>query len=42
MLRLCRVFLVVAAIAAMTAPSAAAVPDRQLSGLPRGHVDDDP
>jgi hypothetical protein len=33
MLRLCRVFLVVAAIAAVTAPSAAAVPDRQLSGL---------
>jgi hypothetical protein len=32
-LRLCRVFLVVAAIAAVTAPSAAAVPDRQLSGL---------
>ena len=33
MLRLCRVFLVVAAIAAVTAPSAAAVPDRKLSGL---------
>src|SRR3954449_3540475 len=33
MSRLCRVFLVVAAIAAVTAPSAAAVPDRQLSGL---------
>ena len=33
MLRLCRVFLVVAVIAAVTAPSAGAVPDRQLSGL---------
>ena len=33
MLRLSRVFLVVAAIAAVTAPSAAAVPDRKLSGL---------
>src|SRR3954447_8086795 len=33
MLRLCRLFLVVAAIAAVTAPSAAAVPDRKLSGL---------
>jgi hypothetical protein len=33
MLRLCRVFLVVAAIAAVTAPSAGAAPNRQLSGL---------
>src|SRR3954453_22179472 len=33
MLRLCRVFLIVAAIAAVTAPSAAAVPSRQLSGV---------
>ena len=33
MLGLSRVFLVVAAIAAVTAPSAAAVPDRQLSGM---------
>jgi hypothetical protein len=33
MLRLCRVLLAVTAIAAVTAPSAAAVPDRQLSGL---------
>ena len=33
MLGLSRVFLVVAAIAAVTAPSAAAVPDRKLSGL---------
>lgn len=32
-MRLCRVFLAVAAIAAVAAPSAAAVPDRQLSGL---------
>ena len=37
MLRLCRVFLVVAAIVAVTAPSAAAVPDRKLSGL-LGHM----
>jgi hypothetical protein len=33
MLGLSRVFLVVAAIAAVTAPSAAAAPDRQLSGV---------
>jgi hypothetical protein len=33
MLRLSRVFLVVAAVAAVTAPSAAAVPSRQLSGV---------
>jgi hypothetical protein len=33
MSRLVRAFLVVAAIAAVTAPSAAAAPDRQLSGL---------